>query len=209
MIYQELVVGPLQVNCYLLGCEKSREALIIDPGGDVPTILEALAKERLTLKKIVNTHGHFDHVGGNRQLVDATGAKLYIHVSDAPFLPRVREHAALYGLDIKASPPPDRVLHGSETLQIGELSLQVIHTPGHTPGGICLYLPGHLFSGDTLFAASVGRTDLPGGDEDALIEAIRKKLFVLPDETVVHPGHGAATTIGRERRGNPYAGEGV
>jgi len=209
MIVQAVIVGPLQVNAYLIGCETTKEALVIDPGEDGEEILAAVARAGLTVKLIVNTHGHFDHVGANALLVEKTGAPLYIHVSDAPFLPRIKEHAAIYGLKVRTSPPPDRVLHGGETLTVGELQIKVLHTPGHTPGGICLHVGDHLFSGDTLFADSVGRTDLPGGSHDDLVEAIREKLFDLPDETIVHPGHGPDTTIGREKRLNPYVGEGA
>lgn len=209
MLVQDIVVGPLQVNCYIVGCETTKEALVIDPGEDGERILQAVAAAGLTVKMIVNTHGHFDHVGANALLVEKTGAPLYIHVSDAPFLPRIREHAAGYGLKVRVSPPPDRVLHGGETLKVGTLSVSVIHTPGHTPGGICLYVEGHLFSGDTLFADSVGRTDLTGGNHEDLVEGIRNKLFILPDSTIVHPGHGADTTIGREKHHNPFVGAGA
>lgn len=209
MIVQEVVVGPLQVNAYIVGCEKSKAALVIDPGEEGEKILAAVAKLGLTVKQIINTHGHFDHVGANALLIEKTGAPLAIHVSDAPFLPRVKEHAAVYNLQVRTSPPPNQVLHGGETLAVGELTIQVIHTPGHTPGGICLHIGGHLFSGDTLFADSVGRTDLPGGSHEELVESIRERLFVLPDSTIVHPGHGPDTTIGREKRLNPYVGEGA
>lgn len=209
MLLEAMVVGPLQVNCYIVGCEETREALVIDPGDDGEQILQHIAQAGLTVKMIVNTHGHFDHVGANALLVAETGAPLHIHVSDAPFLPRIREHAAVYGLQVRVSPPPDRALHGGETLTVGTLPIQVLHTPGHTPGGICLQINDHLFSGDTLFADSVGRTDLPGGNHEDLVEAIRQKLFALPDSTIAHPGHGPDTTIGREKRLNPFVGEGA
>lgn len=207
MLLDTLAVGPLQVNCFIVGCPVTRKALVVDPGDEAERILAAVDASGLNVELVVNTHGHFDHVGGNALLLEQTGAQLCIHVSDAPFLPRIREHAALYGLNIRVSPPPDRVLHGGETLQVGELTLQVLHTPGHTPGGICLLVDGHLFAGDTLFADSVGRTDLPGGSHEELVESIREKLFVLPESTVVHPGHGPDTTIGREKRHNPFVGD--
>jgi glyoxylase-like metal-dependent hydrolase (beta-lactamase superfamily II) len=206
MLLETLVVGPLEVNCYIVACERSRQALVVDPGDEGARILAALAAAGLQLAMVVNTHGHFDHVGGNRLLLEASGAPLYIHQADAPLLARAADHAARYGLRASASPPPGRTLAGGETLAVGELEVGVIHTPGHTPGGICLLVEGHLFVGDTLFAGSVGRTDLPGGDFDTLEASIRERLYVLPDATVVHPGHGPDTSIGREKAGNPYVG---
>jgi glyoxylase-like metal-dependent hydrolase (beta-lactamase superfamily II) len=204
MQIETLAVGPLQVNCFIVACEKNREALVVDPGDEAERILKRLHASGLQLKLVVNTHGHFDHVGGNRLLVEESGAELLIHQDDLPVLRRAREHATLYGMSVTPSPEPSRLLAGGEILAVGELRLQVLHTPGHSPGGICLLGDGHLFSGDTLFAGSVGRTDLPGGDHDTLIEGIRRQLLVLPEETVVHPGHGPDTTIGREKRVNQY-----
>lgn len=209
LILETLAVGPLQVNCYIVGCAATRKALVVDPGEEAERIHALVRTAGLEVQTIVNTHGHFDHVGGNRLLLEATGAELLIHVADAPFLPRVREHAAIYGLQVAASPPPTRTLVGGEVLSLGALAVQVIHTPGHTPGGICLLVNNHLFAGDTLFADSVGRTDLPGGSHEDLVASIREKLFVLPAETVVHPGHGPDTTIGREKRLNPFVGDGA
>ena len=204
MILESLPTGPLEVNCYIIGCEKTRKAAVVDPGGNVDRILKLLEKHRLKLEMIINTHGHFDHIGGNRQLSEATGAALLIHQADRYLLDLAQEHAAGFGLQTEPSPAPTRELSGGETLQLGELSIQVIHTPGHSPGGICLYVDNCLIVGDTLFAGSVGRTDLPGGDQPLLIAGIREKLLPFPEATRVYPGHGPMTTIGQEKLHNPF-----
>ena len=204
MILDTLPTGPLEVNCYIIGCEKTGKAAVIDPGGDVPQILERLQHHQLEVMMIINTHGHFDHIGGNRQLQEATGAELLIHQDDRQLLDFAQEHAAAYGLQVESSPSPTRELVGDEKLSVGELSLQVIHTPGHSPGGICLYVDDCLLVGDTLFAGSIGRTDLPGGDHQLLIAGIKEKLLPLPETTRVCPGHGSMTTIGEEKQYNPF-----
>ncbi len=206
MLIRPMPVGPLQANCYILGCEQTRQAAVIDPGGDGDRILMALAKEGLKVAAILNTHGHFDHVGGNNALKSATGAPLMIHRQDAPMLIHLAASAAAWGLQAENSPEPDRLLEDGDSVTFGTITLQVLHTPGHTPGGISLYTPGVVFVGDTLFAGSIGRTDFPGGDFDTLIDAIRTKLFILPDETVVYAGHMQKTTIGQEKRYNPFCG---
>lgn len=204
MILESLPTGPLQVNCYIIGCETTRDAAVIDPGGDVDQILDLVQKLDLQVKLIINTHGHFDHVGGNRRLIEKTGAELLLHEADLPLLGLAAQHAAGYGLSTEQSPEPDRLMKAGDLIRLGELELRVLETPGHTPGGVCLYVDDQVIVGDTLFAGSIGRTDLPGGDHQQLLDSIHKNLLTLPDETVAHPGHGPATTIGRERRYNPF-----
>lgn len=206
MIVHPMPVGPLQANCFIVGCDKTRKAAIIDPGGDADRLLSVLERENLELSAIVNTHGHFDHVGGNKEIKAATGAELMIHTQDAPMLAHLTHTAAAWGLRAEESPPPDRLLEDGDLIDFGNLQFKVIHTPGHSPGGICLHVDSEqsLFVGDTLFAGSIGRTDLPGGDYDTLIRSIQTRLFVLPDETAVYNGHMEPTTIGKEKRFNPF-----
>jgi hydroxyacylglutathione hydrolase len=205
MWLKSIVTGELKVNCYLLGCLETRLAAVIDPGGQADRILEILGENNFNLKMVINTHGHFDHVGGNRNLVEATGAELLIHQADSGILKNAAQHAAMFGCrPTEPSPEPTRFLEDGEEIRLGTLRLKVIHVPGHSPGGICLLADGHLFSGDCLFAGSIGRTDLPSGDQYALMKGLRERVMILPDETIVHPGHGPETTIGQERRNNPF-----
>ena len=199
-----MVVGPIQANCFILGCEKTKEAVVIDPGDEANRILSGLQKKGLELKYIINTHGHFDHVGGNKALKDKTGAPILIHRAEAPMLDHLAESAAVWGMRIENSPPADRLLEDGDQITFGEITLEVIHTPGHSLGGIALFTPNDLFVGDTLFAGSIGRTDFPGGDYDTLIASVRKRLFVLSDDVRVFPGHGPETTIGTEKKYNPF-----
>jgi glyoxylase-like metal-dependent hydrolase (beta-lactamase superfamily II) len=202
-----MTVGPIQANCYVLGCEDTRESVVIDPGAESDRILRTLAKMEVVLKYIINTHGHFDHVGANQPLKDATGAKLLIHALDAPMLSHLSASAAAWGLSAEDSPQPDQTLDEGDEVRFGNISLKVLHTPGHTPGGISLHTDNCVFVGDTLFAGSVGRTDFPGGDAATLKTSIQKKLFTLGDDVTVYPGHMGTTTIGVERRHNPFVGE--
>lgn len=204
MILESVVVGPLMVNCYVLGCENSKEGVVVDPGDDTDRILDVVTRHGLKVVAVINTHGHFDHTGGNQRIVTETGAGLLIHELDAPMLARAVDTAAMFGLTAENSPPPSRFLTEGEFVAFGEYRLRVLHTPGHTLGGCSLHLEGMVFTGDTLFADSVGRTDFPGGSSVALGKSIREKLLILPDDTVVYPGHGPSTTIGRERKHNPY-----
>jgi glyoxylase-like metal-dependent hydrolase (beta-lactamase superfamily II) len=191
-------------NCIILGCEETHEAVVIDPGDEHEKILETLSDTELTVKFLINTHGHFDHVGANRSMKQATGAPILIHALDAPMLGHLASAAASFGLRSENSPPPDRTIDDGDIITFGNISLKVIHTPGHSPGGICLHTDGVLFVGDTLFSGSIGRTDLPGGNFQTLKESIQKKLFPLGDDIQVFTGHGPSTTLGREKRHNPF-----
>lgn len=203
MILSVLPVGAFLANCYIVGSEKTGEALIIDPGGDTDEILTEIATLRLSVKVIVLTHAHMDHVGALKEVRDATAASVAIHEGDAPALTRDSVSRS-FGFSYPTPPPPDRLLHDGDEIKIGELSFTVIHTPGHSPGSICLLGEGLLFSGDTLFCQSIGRTDLAGGGYDQIMNSLQNKLMKLPPDTAVFPGHGPDTTIGREKKENPF-----
>jgi hydroxyacylglutathione hydrolase len=208
VILKMLVVGPIQSNCYILGCERTKQAAVIDPGGDVNTILTTLAKDKLSLVYIINTHGHFDHSGGNKPLKAATGAELLIHRADAPMILHQEQGGAMWGMEIQNSPPPSRYIDEGDIITFGDISLKVLHTPGHSPGGISLVTDKMVFVGDTLFAGSIGRTDFPGGDYEGLLRNVRTKIFTLGDDVLVYPGHGPETTVGHERQYNPFFADG-
>jgi hydroxyacylglutathione hydrolase len=203
LILHTVHVGITQTNCYIVGCEETKAGAIIDPGDEAEVILDKVEGLGLRIKYILNTHAHFDHVGGNADVVAATGAPLAIHPAELPAL-RVKGGAALFGLDALQSPEPDIELRGGDVLEVGKLRLEVLFTPGHTPGHVSFYerASGVVFDGDVLFAGGIGRTDLPGGDYDTLLCSIHEKLLTLPDETRICPGHGPATTVGTERRSN-------
>ena len=190
----------MAANCYILGCERTHGAAIIDPGADEKAIERQIAVLGLEPKMIINTHGHVDHIGANSKL----GLPVYIHKADAGQLTDpVKNVSASIGMPLK-SPPAAKLLQDGDRIDIGDIDIEVIHTPGHTPGSICLKFRDIVFTGDTLFAEGVGRTDFPGGSEPELLKSIQEKLFVLPDSTKVYPGHGPATTIGHEKRKNPF-----
>jgi len=204
LIIKKLPVGPIMANCFILGCEETRKAAVIDPGDETDKILLSLASEQLTVEQIINTHCHFDHAGGNKKMKDATGAPLVLHALEIPVLENLESSAARWGLAMEASPAPDRTVADGDTITFGNITLKVIHTPGHSPGGICLQAGDVLFAGDTLFAGSIGRTDFPGGDHQTLLSSIREKLFSMDDDVRVYCGHGPETTIGVEKRTNPF-----
>lgn len=206
MIFEIFAVGPLAVNCFLLGCKQTKEAVLVDPGGDFEKIVSAVTKHGLSIKYIINTHGHFDHVGANSKAVERFKAPLMIHQGDAAMLERVAEVSRMYGFENENSPPADKLLVDGMEIVFGNHIIKVIHTPGHTQGGCCLYLENRkkIITGDTLFADSIGRTDLPGGSHEQLLESISSRLFTLPEDVSAYPGHGQETTIGHEKRHNPY-----
>lgn len=201
---ETLVVGPIEENCYVLRDDETSEGLIIDPGDNGQEILAYVRDNGIKVKLIVNTHGHWDHIGAVDFLRDELAVGLAIHADDADMLTATREEMAAYSVFAGGKRPAERLLQDGDTIQFGNSSLKVIHTPGHTRGGICLYGGGCLFSGDTLFAGSVGRTDFPGGDYRAILHSVNVQLEQVPDDTRVFPGHGPATRMGRERRCNPY-----
>jgi hydroxyacylglutathione hydrolase len=205
MEYRSYLVGDLMTNCYLLWAGK--EAGVIDPGGPAVELEQFLAEHSLQLKWIVNTHGHSDHIAGNGALHEKYGAPIYIHPADRAMLTSATANLSVFIGEKVVSPDADRVLNDGDQLYLNGESITVIATPGHTPGGISLYMPGLLFAGDTLFQESIGRTDFPGGSHPQLLAAIRERLFSLPADTVVLPGHGGQTTIGHEMKYNPYIGE--
>jgi glyoxylase-like metal-dependent hydrolase (beta-lactamase superfamily II) len=212
-IFEHMVVGDLSCNCYLVGDPATRQAMVLDPGDDGGRIEEAISRHGLTVVAIVATHAHFDHILAAEVLREATGAPFYLHLGDVDLLQWLPASLEMFLGVVNPPPAPevDTRLNDGDEINLGEHSLQVIHTPGHSPGSICLLTgtesDGMLFSGDTLFAMSVGRADLPGGDPDALVSSIRRRIFPLSDMPV-HPGHGPATTIDRERVNNPFVGEG-
>ena len=201
---RRFILGELETNCYLVWSPATRAAMVVDPGGDAAVVLAEIARAGLVVVLVANTHGHADHTSGNGGLVQATGAPLAIGAGDAPMLTEAEANLSLWLGRAVTGPAPDRLLHEGDVLDLGGLRFTVLATPGHTPGGVTLAGEGVAFTGDTLFAGGIGRTDLPGGDEALLLASIRQKLLSLPDTVVVYPGHGEASTIGAERRGNPF-----
>jgi hydroxyacylglutathione hydrolase len=214
LIYIRIPVGMLQCNCSIIGDPNTLEALVVDPGDEVNRVLALLGRHKLTVKAIVSTHAHIDHVGGLSKLHQYTGAPVLMHRDDLPLYQAMDMQAAFLGVAPPELASIEHLLREGDSLSWGGFEAQVLHTPGHTPGSVCLYLPKdagqvvltgpQLFAGDTLFAGSIGRTDLWGGSMDQIMASLRDKLMQLPDETIVHPGHGPTTTIGQERETNPF-----
>lgn len=212
MALYTLPVGMLQVNCYVLGCERTGEAIVIDPGDDAPGILALLARHGLKLSRVLATHAHFDHLLACRPLQEATGASFHLHAADRPLLIAMRRTCiAWLGYDPGEPPAPDGELLPGEIVRAGDVALEVRHTPGHSPGGVTFveHANRRAFTGDALFAGSVGRTDLPGGSQSALLRSIRREILILPDDYAVLSGHGEPSSVGEERQSNPYLDPGA
>jgi glyoxylase-like metal-dependent hydrolase (beta-lactamase superfamily II) len=203
-----LIVSPFATNCYILGCEETNKAAVIDPGDNAESIIQEAASRKLEIDKILLTHGHTDHVSACKRVKDATGADVYIHQKDVPLLAEAPRMALMFGWSVGEVPEPDKYLEEGDKITVGGIELVVMHTPGHSPGGVCFKGDGFIFSGDTLFAGSIGRTDLPGGSYQELISMIKDKIMILPEDTQVLSGHGPATTVGTELRVNPFVGRG-
>jgi hydroxyacylglutathione hydrolase len=203
-IIKRLVVGSLSANCWIVGKESVGEGLVIDPGGNSETINRAIDETGLDIKIIVLTHGHSDHIAALRDIQDKTGAGVVIHIEDADFLEGRGSYSSQFGISYRTPHSPERLLREGDIIDAGGMSFEVIHTPGHTPGSICLLTDFGVFTGDTIFRRGIGTTLMPGSSRPQLLDSIHKKLMTLPDETVIYPGHGRETTIGAERRDNPY-----
>lgn len=197
-------LGVIETNCYVVSNEASREAIIIDPGDYSKSLARYVEDQQLQVRYVINTHCHADHAAGNKPAIEATGAKLLIHETELPFLENLVAQGLMFGFRVDPSPEPDDFLKEDDTVEFGSIALRVIETPGHSPGSITLYQSGCAFVGDVLFAGSIGRTDLPGGSYETLMQSIHAKLVPLGDETVIYSGHGPKTTIGAEKKYNPF-----
>ncbi|MFA5309630.1 MAG: MBL fold metallo-hydrolase [Dehalococcoidales bacterium] len=204
LFIKRLVVGGLSANCFIVGDEAGTEGMVIDPGGNPERILPAIAASGFDIKIIVLTHGHSDHIAALYEIQDQTGAEVAIHVEDADFLEGSGSYSSQFGISYRTPHPPDRTLREGDEITVGNTTYQVIHTPGHTPGSICLLTAGKVFTGDTIFHRGIGTTMMPGSSRPQLLHSIQTRLMTLPDDTAIYPGHGRETTIGTERRDNPY-----
>ncbi|AGL02100.1 MBL fold metallo-hydrolase [Desulfoscipio gibsoniae] len=204
MIFEGFGVGPIEANCYIIGCDKTGVGAVVDPGAEGDRILKRLKALGIKCKYIILTHGHVDHISALKEVREATGAEVLIHAQDAGMLTSPGQNLSMYMGSLLKFKAAERLLEEGDKIQVGEVTIEVIHTPGHTPGGISLKVGNILITGDTLFQGSVGRSDFPGGDHNVLINSIKTKLLVFPDDTRVYPGHGPASTIGAEKRHNPF-----
>lgn len=204
MNYEVIAVGPLETNCYVVYCQDSLECAVIDPGAEADRIFQLIARKSLKPALILNTHGHIDHIGANKDIKEKFNIPLYIHSADSAMLGNVQQSEMAAFLGVVDSPSPDHLLNDGDKVKIGESFLRVIHTPGHSPGSVSFLGDGFLLSGDTLFFGGVGRTDLPGGSWEDMESSIKNKILTMPDEMIVLPGHGPFTTVGQEKRANPF-----
>lgn len=204
MILEKIVVGPLGVNCYLLGCEKTKQSAVIDPGDEVDSIIASINQNNLKLKFILLTHGHVDHVAQLVRLKQSIQAETLMHPDDLFLFENISVQAMMFGLPDPGDPKPDRFIKDGEIIKIGELEVKVLHTPGHSPGSVSYQVEDNLFVGDLIFSGSIGRTDLPGGNYHSLINSVQTMIFTFPDETKIHPGHGPSTSVGHEKKFNPF-----
>ncbi len=204
MIINNIVVGPLEVNCYILGCEDTKEAAIIDPGDNADEIIKAIDNDDLNPVYIINTHAHFDHIGGVKTLQDHFKIDFLLHEEDLFLVDNASAQSRSFGLDPIPKPDVNKFVNNGDKISLGNKVIDVIHTPGHSPGCVCYLIDNNVFVGDTLFAGSIGRSDLPGGSHETLLNSIKEKLFPLGDNTTVYPGHGPSTTIEEEKKHNPF-----
>jgi glyoxylase-like metal-dependent hydrolase (beta-lactamase superfamily II) len=205
MILHTIPAGMNQTNCYVVGCEETKQGAVIDPGGEGQRLAREIERSSLDIQYVLITHAHFDHIGGIADVIEATAAKLAIHPNERPLL-EAGGGASMWGLRVKPSPAPDVELSDGQVVEVGRLSFEVLLTPGHSPGGVTFYEAdeGVAFVGDVLFSSGIGRTDLHGGSHQTLMRSIKEVLFELPEDTVIYPGHGPKTTVGEERRSNPW-----
>ncbi|MBN2011924.1 MBL fold metallo-hydrolase [candidate division KSB1 bacterium] len=204
MIVETVEVSPLAVNCTILGCDSTRQAVVIDPGDDLELMLKVLKQHHLSATKILITHGHIDHIGAVGHLQRALKVETYMHRDDSAWLTNAKMHAAMFGIPDPGAIVIDQYINEGDSITVGDLSIDVLHTPGHSAGSVTYCVGEHLIVGDVLFHRSIGRTDLPGGDYDTLIETINNKIFTRDDDMIVHPGHGQFTTVGDEKMHNPF-----
>jgi glyoxylase-like metal-dependent hydrolase (beta-lactamase superfamily II) len=209
LLHHTLHLGPLDNNTYLLACERTRETAVVDVGFEPEAVIEAVRRAGLTVTLLLATHAHYDHIAGMRRVQDELGGDYWLHPADRPLHDRLEAQGAMFGFPPAIAPSVVHDLADGQRIAIGDESVEVLHTPGHSPGGVTFRWDRELWVGDTLFAGSIGRTDLPGGSFEVLERAIHQRLFPLGDDLRVHPGHGPATTIGHERRHNPFVGEGA
>ncbi len=204
MIIEKLTVSPIQENCYIVGDEQSRAGVIIDPGAEASRILEEVEHLGLTIEKIVNTHGHVDHISAAEEVKAALDVKLHLHPGDEMYLPNIEETAQMFGFSGARNPTLDVILKDGDRINVGGLTIEVIHAPGHTPGSCVLKIGDDVFCGDLVFSGSIGRTDLPGGDYNTIIDSLERVILPMDDDVRLHPGHGPSTTVAIERRFNPF-----